>query len=593
MQASLPKLVRMVSVDDLGQGSEPFRILAIKTLPKGAAARSVSVNGALEDGGKDTKSGEEQEKKKQACGQLKEDSQPDNKNEDEKEDEKEDPTADSSGAGGMEAEEGEFVNLEVAFAYKSSKIQKRFRDRAKNAHLYLGFFLPGKIKLPVWVELRGLVGVMRVRLQLTPDPPFVGLATISFLGQPKVDMSCVPLIKVGPNIMDLPLISNFVQSSLDAAFSQYVAPKSLTLDLKAMLAGDDFKNDTLARGVVRVKIIRCFDFKAGDPGIPLITSGSSDPYISVGWAKFGKPVWSTRVLPNEMSPYWEEECFVLVGPEELDADENLRVQLWDSDRTSADDDLGRIELSLKAVMKNENSNGKMWHRVDAFEALKAGEAMPGRCEWEVGYFSKTRLFDYQIQNQKDYEGVKTLADLKKKVHDKAEKKLRETAKDETAEVEQQKQEDWEETQRNMIANSAPPDDYPSGILSIQIHQIVGLEIEEQNKQDHDDEGELEAGDDSLPSSYCTIIMNDMKMYKTRTKPKNNAPFVSQDSFSTRPTLIDTIVQCKYRALRSRLAHNPAHGHCTRCARSRRRPPSRRCTPSYWQDPEISRHVTFQ
>jgi len=40
-----------------------------------------------------------------------------------------------------------------------------------------------------------------------------------------------------PNLMDLPLISNFVQSAVDAAMAEYVAPKSLTLDLKAMLAG--------------------------------------------------------------------------------------------------------------------------------------------------------------------------------------------------------------------------------------------------------------------------------------------------------------------------------------------------------------------
>jgi Ca2+-dependent lipid-binding protein len=133
-------------------------------------------------------------------------------------------------------------------------------------------------------------------LQLTPDPPFFSLCTITFLGQPKVDISCVPLTKRGLNIMDLPLVSNFVQSSVDAAMAEYVAPKSLTLDLKDMLAGDDFKKDTAARGVVVIDIIHGYDFKMGDASIPLISDGGSDPYVSVGWAKFGKPVFSTRVL---------------------------------------------------------------------------------------------------------------------------------------------------------------------------------------------------------------------------------------------------------------------------------------------------------
>lgn len=76
---------------------------------------------------------------------------------------------------------------------------------------------------------------MRLRLQLTPDPPFFALCTLTLLGQPKVDLSCVPLTKKGLNIMDLPIISGFVQSSVDAAMAEYVAPKSLTLDLKDML----------------------------------------------------------------------------------------------------------------------------------------------------------------------------------------------------------------------------------------------------------------------------------------------------------------------------------------------------------------------
>ena len=119
-----------------------------------------------------------------------------------------------------------------------------------------------------------------------------------------------------------------------------------------------------------MKIIRAFDFKAADMSIPLIRKGSSDPYVSVGWAKFGKPLFSTRVLVDEMHPWWQEEAALLVGPQELDAEENLRIQLWDSDKSTADDDLGRIEIPIKALMKNEKSNGKMWERTDSFQAMK-------------------------------------------------------------------------------------------------------------------------------------------------------------------------------------------------------------------------------
>jgi hypothetical protein len=48
MQASLPGIVQMVGVEDIGQGSEALRILGIRWLPSGAAARSVGSDGQLE-----------------------------------------------------------------------------------------------------------------------------------------------------------------------------------------------------------------------------------------------------------------------------------------------------------------------------------------------------------------------------------------------------------------------------------------------------------------------------------------------------------------------------------------------------------------
>lgn len=280
---------------------------------------------------------------------------------------------------------------------------------------------------------------MRMRLQLCPDPPFFALCTLTLLGQPKADLSCVPLTKKGLNIMDLPLVSSFVQSSIDAALAEYVAPKSLTLDLKDMLVGDDFKKDTDARGIMVVRILQGRDFKAGDPGIGPLSKGSSDSYVAVGWAKFGKPMWSTRVIIDDMAPVWNETAFLLVTGEMLNADERLRVQLWDSDRTSADDDLGRIEVDLKELMHDSRSSGKMWDRSDGFLALEGKDEMPGTLDWSVGYYSKTRIQPEQLQRQKEEPEVNTFEELKEKVSQEARRKLREaTVRDEFKEMDQQK-----------------------------------------------------------------------------------------------------------------------------------------------------------
>ncbi|KAK7430189.1 hypothetical protein QQZ08_003163 [Neonectria magnoliae] len=507
MQASLPKFVRMISVDDIGQGSESLRILGIRWLPTGAATRAVGEDGKLQSA---EQSEAEADNQKQG-----------------------DSGTEGSAPDGMEAEEGDFVNLEIAFAYRTRSSSKSLKERTKDMHLYLAFYLPGNLKIPVWVDLQGIIGTLRMRLQLTPDPPFFALCTITFLGQPKVSLSCVPLSKHAVNIMDVPFISNFVQSAVDAAMAEYVAPKSLTLDLKDMLAGDDFKKDTTAVGVIMVHIKRGYEFKIGDSGIPLIKDGSSDPYVSVGWAKFGKVLWTSRVLENEMEPYWDETCFVLVTPQELNIAERLRIQLWDSDRMTADDDLGRIEVSLKDLMRDSESNGRMSNRKDGFRALKSGDGMPGKLEWGVGYFSKTRIQQCQFDQQTHDPEVRSMDQLKEKVTNSCERKLREaiykngSKQRDLSELEQQKSQELKAEQDAMIISAPPPDDYPSGIFSLQVHNITGLELERLNKRDAAENGaasdEEEAGE-GLPSAYCTIIINHRKTFKTRTKPQNAKPF---------------------------------------------------------------------
>jgi Ca2+-dependent lipid-binding protein len=177
--------------------------------------------------------------------------------------------------------------------------------------------------LAIWVEVQSIVGLLRLRLQLTPDPPFVVRCTISFMGKPKASLSCTPLFKHGLNIMHLPIISSFVQTSVDAAMANYVAPKSLTLDIKDIFKADDSKKDTSAYGVVVVHISRATGFKKGYTDFLGLKKDSSDPYVSVGWAKFGKSVWSTRVIVSEMEPIWDETGFILIGPVELNAQERL------------------------------------------------------------------------------------------------------------------------------------------------------------------------------------------------------------------------------------------------------------------------------
>ena len=148
MQASLPKLVRMISVEDIGQGNESLRILGIRWLPTGAAAMSVSEKGTV------TVNNGEQENDRKVPGEGEIDDV--NSSDGDKDSDKgagdnseksEEEQQDLAIKEGMEAEEGDFVNIEVAFSYRASNSGKSLRKKSKNAHLYLAFYLPGKIRL--------------------------------------------------------------------------------------------------------------------------------------------------------------------------------------------------------------------------------------------------------------------------------------------------------------------------------------------------------------------------------------------------------------------------------------------------------------
>lgn len=534
MQASLPKVIKMVSVDDMGQGNQSLRVLGIRWLPTGAASRTVGPGGKLEESGQAKDTDRTDSEKAQDRGS---DGNPtdyeDHKGEGEKDTKadkekgKQEEQSEETIREGMEAEEGDFVNLELALAYRSRASGRSIRAKAKNAHLFLKFYPLGGIALPVWVELRGFIAKVRVRLQLTPDPPFVSLCTITFLGQPRASLSCVPLSKHGVNLMDVPMISSFVQSAIDAALAEYVAPKSLTLNLKDMLMGDDFKKDTTSQGVVYVFIKRASGFKQGDGAIGKL-QGSSDSYVTVSWGKFGKMVSSTRIIGGTQNPVWNEYATILVTPEELNAEERLRLQLWDSDKYTADDDLGRVEVDLKQLMHSPESHNKMQDREDRFTGQDSGERMAGSLQWSLGYFSKIRITDQALQQQTVNDKIRTKEQLKEHVAELSANKLREAGKGSgDDELHQQHVQDYAEIEDNMIISAPPSQEFVSGILSVQIHNITGLEVQKLQKQANGDgeaDGEETETDDDMPDSYCSIILNHKKIYRSRTKPKNSKPF---------------------------------------------------------------------
>lgn len=334
--------------------------------------------------------------------------------------------------------------------------------------------------------------------------------TFTLMGLPKVQAGCTPMIERGVNILNLPVISNFVNWAIKTAAGMYVAPKSMTLDLGALLQGDDIQKETEALGVLFIRIHKAVGLskqdRRGSEG------GGSDPYITVSFSKFGKPMYCTRVIQDDLNPVFEESCALLVSADLLKADEQLSMELWDSDRSSADDVVGKVELSMQKLIQHP---GKMYPQISNLRGVKAGSSMPGELHWEVGFFGRTQFRAALRTDGKDLNLPPELRDKKELQDDKG---------------------TINTPQEDAVVHTPPDPLWPSGVLSVVIHQIVNLELantkgseggKRKGGKEYEparDAGEIkEEASKKLPSAYCTILLNDELAYKTRTKVVSSKP----------------------------------------------------------------------
>lgn len=539
MQASIPGFIHAVKVEDLAQGSTPLRLTGFRVLPDDEAQdlrveaqkalrkqrleenkvrlphkRHAQDNeGADDDDGDDDGGGDAEQKGREG----------DQNNADK------DGNLKKAGKPKRRVEEdagGSYINLELGFLYRARPTANTVASKSRNAHLLIKFWVGARklytIPLPVWVEIKGLVGTVRARLQLTPDPPFVKMLTFSFMGLPRVGIEVVPL---GINLTHVPFLSGFVQSSIDAACGEYCAPSSMTMDLGEILMGDSIKREVNAMGVLVIYVHRAFDLEKQD------VRGSSDPYCTLSLAKYGKVQYATRVALDDLSPRWEERYVMLINPEAVRAREKVSIALWDSDRFSADDMLGRAEVDLEDLVKRP---GRLFKRTDTLFGLTQEMKKQGTIQWSLGFFAKTPNIRKELREMRE-------RDRQKDEEEHGDGRTEGHTDDEGDEEEEEHRNGNEgnkpmqsHNQQQAVAFEPPSPLLPSGILSLQVHQIAQLEVTDtktrSSKRKEGEPGQLldnvqdEEDTAASPSSYVTIILNDETVFRSRTKTLSSNPF---------------------------------------------------------------------
>lgn len=71
-----------------------------------------------------------------------------------------------------------------------------------------------------------------------------------------------------------------------------------------------------------------------------------DPYVTVSLAKFGKPLYSTRIIMKETQPVWEATTVILIRPEAFRVKEKIALREHEEPKCSA------MALTSRAFTRN-------------------------------------------------------------------------------------------------------------------------------------------------------------------------------------------------------------------------------------------------
>ncbi|RIB02007.1 hypothetical protein C2G38_2255859 [Gigaspora rosea] len=315
--------------------------------------------------------------------------------------------------------------------------------------------------IPIRVEILALVASIHFEIKLTGASPFVSTARISFLNVPRFETSIMPLIPM--NITQFPLIKDFIHTAVRSVLEDLTYPKFRDINLGELLSPST-DNDIQAIGIMKVDIFEARNLTKVD------VHGENDPYVisSLDPTPYMNTHSTTRIIENCANPEWNETFFHKI-PQLDTVDEHIKFKLgvMDWDRFTPDDPIGNVWIDIK----NEIGNGTKSVKIsDGWKDLylkptPTSSSSRGQLRFRLEYFPK------------------------------------------------------------LPKNIEPSHDQTSGILGLQIHQAMGLQI---TVAPYAKEAGIVLSDNVYnavyPNPYCVVYLNDIRVFRTRAKLNNTAPY---------------------------------------------------------------------
>uniref|UniRef100_A0A0N4ZI70 Extended synaptotagmin-2 n=1 Tax=Parastrongyloides trichosuri TaxID=131310 RepID=A0A0N4ZI70_PARTI len=209
-----------------------------------------------------------------------------------------------------------------------------------------------------------LTGKVRCVCQpLLPFPPMIGGISASFIDLPKFDFNLTGMGEFG----NLPGLTNAIRTIVNQQIrdmcvlpNKIFVPLAPDIDMTSLYFPEP-------DGVILIKVIEAKNLENRD--ISILIKDKSDPYTEI---KIGASYFRTKTIDNNLNPKWNEEFEAVVEQSSL---QNVRFELFDEDKTSSDEELGRLSVSTEKI-RNEKSIDKWYY----LEGCKHGDIHLG-FEW--------------------------------------------------------------------------------------------------------------------------------------------------------------------------------------------------------------------
>ncbi|KAK9681381.1 hypothetical protein K7432_015650 [Basidiobolus ranarum] len=459
-------------------------------------------------------------------------------------------------------------------------------DRATPPHFILQLHTGIDVIIPVRAELLRCDGRVKFDIRTMSGPPFLQVGMFAFSSIPNIECAVCPLVQQF-NLMKVPILNGYIDDAIKAALFEMTQPKSLTLDLESFLTGVDVVHDIRSIGVIKVDIYEGANLSNVDLGdldkIFLTLSMVNDSKSSIQ---------HTRVLSDNINPVWNETLLLLITEDDVENENELQISVRDQSKIGVvNKTIGTIRKNVCKIINPDLFEEQLvfdgWEYFNE-KAQVIGEGEPAgkvpihlpKIRYHMTFHPKyprekltdmddttssddatcddTTKFEYQETVQNNSQALPGFMESNQAIPDKplrdavgskeflnAADNLSNLQKtkptplqsniaprdrtNDTSWVSHSPVEPLDEDHSFTAINSKPGKfDHTPGILCIQVHQAIDVEISDPSFTDQE-----HPYDHTLPPNlYANIFINDTKVYRTSTKIHSTAPFwnVSTEQF---------------------------------------------------------------